>query len=77
MCYDGRIVGCEVASSRSLGSINRGRSEMTNNAGLVSSSAVSFEVQFINESGLLEPVKDVADELRFSRFTIESIEERE
>ena len=44
MCYDGRIVGCEMAPSRSLRSIDRGRSEIINEAGVVSSSAVSSEV---------------------------------
>ena len=53
-------------SLSNLGSIDRGRSEMADDAGVVSSSAVSSEVQSIDESGLSEPVKDTADELRFS-----------
>ena len=66
MCYDEKIVDCEMAPSRSLGSIDKKRSEMIDDAGVVSLSAVSFEVQSIDESGLSESVKDAADELRFS-----------
>ena len=53
-------------SLSSLGSIDRERLKITDDAGVVSSSAVSSEVQSIDENGLSEPVKDAADELRFS-----------
>jgi len=39
---------------------------LTDDAGVGLSSAISFEVQLMIESGLSEPVKDSADELRFS-----------
>ena len=55
-----------MAPSRNLGSIDRGRSEIINDGGIVLSSAVSSEIQSIDESGLSELIKDAADEFRFS-----------
>ena len=65
MCYDKRIIGCGSDSLSSLGSIDKGRSELTDDTGVGFSSAVSSEVQSMLESGLLEPMKDAADKLRF------------
>lgn len=59
-------MGCGLDSLTSLGSINKERSELTDDAGVGLSSAVSSEVQSIIESGFSELVRDAADGLRFS-----------
>lgn len=53
-------------SLSSLRSIDRGRLKMTDDANVVSSSVVSSKVQSIDESRLLEPIKDIIDKLHFS-----------
>ncbi len=60
------MIGCGLDSLSSFGSINKERSELTDDAGVGLSSAVSSEVQSIIESGVSELIRDVTDGLRFS-----------
>ena len=76
-CYDGRIISYGSNSLSSPGSTDKGRSESIDYTGVEQSSAISPEGQSMIESGLLEPLKDATSILRFSRFTIESIEQRD
>ena len=66
MCYDGRTISSGSDSSSSLGSIDKRRLELTDDAGVELSSSVSSEVELVIESGFLDIVKLGADGLRFS-----------